>query len=204
MARHVSDYSKNSLQLILDLINHDNGTNLTSEQVELINLVPTPESKEVQVTVNAKRGGGYRGSQDMHYNRVYLTEIPDANTGVGFEFDLTKQSDVLTFLNVGFGVNVGPEDVFVNDNDLTQVDPPVEQEFDVDQIFTLRAKTSSLVWMGQLQFTLTKVRTDLAEIWTVTNLDGLYAPFIWPEVMFTDTDGDLRQRPDGSFRMILA
>lgn len=202
--RHISDFSKTSIEIIIDLINHDNGTAFTSEKITLGPITATPDSKRASLTVFSKRGSGYRGTQDVSYNRLYLNEIPDAETVDELEFNLTKLSDVLTFINVGFGVNIQADDVIVNGTDLAEADPAVVQEFDVSQNFQITAKPGSYVWMGELTFTLTKVRTDLAEVWQITNLDGLYAPINWPDTpMFKDTDGAIRQRPDGSFRVLL-
>ncbi len=202
--RHISDFTKTSNEIIINLINHDNGLALTPEKVDLINLVAVPESKQVQVTVSSKLGSGYRGTQDVTYNRLFLNEIPGSENAGELEFDIAKLSDVLTFINVGFGVNINIEDAAVNDTDLELSDPEVTQEYDVSQDFKITAKDGNLVWMGELTFTLTKIRSALSDIWQVTNLDGLYPPINWPDTaMSTDTDGDMRQRPDGSFRVLM-
>ena len=201
--RHISNFSNTSTGIILDLINHYNGTAFTSEKVDLVNLVPVPESKGVQLTVQSKRGGGFRGSKNVNYNRLYLNEIPDSVTDFEFEVDITKLSDVIAFVNTGYDVNIGADEVTINDTDTLVTDTPVVQEYDVVQQFTIKAKPGSLVWMGELTFSLTKIRSDLADIWQVKTLDGLYPPINWPdEPVFQDVNGNIRVREDGSFRVM--
>ncbi len=201
--RHISNFSNSSTGIILDLINHYNGTAFTSEKVDLVNLVPVPESKAVQLTVQSKRGGGYRGSKNVNYNRLFLNEIPDPVTDFEFEVDIVKLSDVIAFINTGYDVNIGADEVTISDTDTLVTDASVVQEFDVVQQFTIKAKPGSLVWMGDLTFSLTKIRSDLGDIWQVVTPDGLYPPINWPEEpVFKDESGFMRQRPDGSFRVM--
>lgn len=201
MAKHVTDFSRNSHQIIIDLVNEQNGANVPYGAVELIDLVATPESKATRITANSLIGSGYRGSQTFTYNRLYLTEVPDIVQDVTLETELEKLSDVLTFINTGWGINLQPDDVTINGVDLTENDPDVNQEYDVDQKFTLVCLANNPVWMGSLDFTLTKTRVDLSDIVHLRLHDGLYPPMAWPNVpIFGGTGGDVRIREDGSYR----
>lgn len=202
MAKHVTDFTKPSQQIVIDLINEQNGKNLPYEAFQLGEIVPTPDSKATTLTVSSRRGSGYRGSQTFNYNRIGLAEVPNILTGSTQEADLEKLSDLLTWINATWGINLGPSDVTVNGKNLLVEDDPVVQEYDVEQVFTVQAIPVSYVWMGGLEFTVTKTRSDLNDLITVRELDGLYPPQYWPnEPISASADGtSIRVREDGSYR----
>lgn len=206
--RHVSDYTKVSPQILLDLINYSNGTAFTIDKVVLENIVPTGTGTEVTVDVRAGIGSGYFGVVPMVYRRVNLNQIPNAIDPVDYEWDLTNISGVLEFVGTHFGVNLQASDVTVAGIDLETEDPVVSQEYDVPQQFTLTAKTGSLVWVGDISLSIQRTRVDLADVWQIKVLDGLNAPekgFPFPpnSVILIGTNGDVRVRPDGSIRIAL-
>lgn len=202
----VSNYKHTSEQIVLDLINHDNNASITLEQVSFGQITPG-EGQNVQVMLHSKRGGGFTGSVAVNYNRVLLSQIPYANNGQEHECDLSNVSGLLEFVNTLYGVNVNPHDVMIDGQDLLLGDPPVEQAFDVPQTFSVQAKPDSLVWVGSLSLTITKVRINLAQLWQVQILEGINIdpPFPWPEnsSIATDSEGNVRTRPDGSIRTYL-
>lgn len=206
--RHVSDYTKESQQILLDLINHDNGTTLTADKIVLENPTPTGTGTEVTVTVRSAHGSGFSGAVEMTYRRVDLDEVPNALDPVDYEWDLSNISGVLEFVGTHFGVNLQPSDVTVEGIDLENQDPPISQEYDVPQQFTLTAKPGSLVWVGNISLSIQKTRVDLSDVWQITVLDGLNPPsngFPWPagSHVSVGTDGNVRTRPDGSIRLLL-
>ena len=201
MAKHVTDFSKNSHQIVIDLINEQNGKSVAYDAVELINLIGSSSEKPTQITANSTFGSGYYGSQTFTYNRLFLNEVPDIVQNVTLEADIEKLSDVLKFVNTGWGINLQPDDVTVNGIDLTVDDPAVEQVYDESQEFTLQCLESNPVWLGSLNFTLTKTRMDLSDVVQLHIHDGLYPPMSWPnEPILAGTDGEIRIREDGSYR----
>lgn len=205
MATHVSDYLKESKRIVLDLIAHDNNVpagDLMIEHFDWSNPAPF-EDGITEVTLTAKRGSGYSGNQTFNYKRVNITQVPGI-TGMApdEEAEVTKLSDVLAVVNAKFGINLRPEDVLVNGKDLDVADDTVTQEFDVIQDFSLTARANSYVWLGDIAFTLTKIRQALNEVYTVTLLDGLYAPLGTPTgFLIQDEDGTTRMTEDGYIRL---
>jgi hypothetical protein len=205
MTAHVSDFKKSSLDIVLDLINEQNGTSFTHNHMGFSDPIPG-EGKTTSLVVTAKVGSGYRGSYGFNYNRVPLTEVPDLAEEVTHEVDIAKYSDILGFINAKFGVNVGLEDVTVNGVDLTEDDPAYSSEFDEVNSFAIAAKGKSLVWLGSTNLSLTRVRQDLSAVWANNTLDGLYPPgyesIVYPSdaFMVQAPDGSVRTTSDGSIR----
>ena len=206
MAEHVSDFTQASKQIVLDLINGQNpGANLVLEKFDFSAITATGGNggKQVELTVTSKRGSGYRGSQTFNYNRLFLNEMPGIVKEETLERDLLKLSDILTFINETFGMNIDASDVLVNGTDLDVSDPDIEQVFDQAEVFTIEARPTSYVWLGDLMFSLTKVRSDLNDLIVVRVLDGLIAPFDAPDQpIMIDENNFVRTREDGSIRIM--
>ena len=207
MATHVSDYKQESKRIVLDLIAHDNNVSVSDLLIEHFDWSnPTfheGSTNDTEVTLTAKRGSGYSGSQTFNYKRVSITQVPGIDgKAPDEEAEVTKLSDVLAIVNAKFGINLRPEDVLVNGKDLSVADDAVTQEFDVIQDFSLTARQNSYVWQGDIAFTLTKIRQALNEVYTVTLLDGLYAPLGTPTgFLIQDENGTTRMTEDGYIRL---
>lgn len=201
MAQHVSDFKKDSSSIVLDLINEQNGTALTASQVSFSEPV-AGVGKATSLVVSATIGSGYRGTYSFNYNRVDLVDVPNLAEAVTHEYDVTKFSDVLAFINEKFGLNVAAEDLTVEGVDLATDDPAFTGEYDVARDFAIAAKSKSLVWLGNATISLTPVRQDLSATWTNSNPDGLYAPVNYPDnaYMVQSSDGSVRTTSDGSIR----
>lgn len=204
MAQHVSDFKKDSASIVLDLINEQNGTAFTAGQVALGEPV-AGIGKVTTLTVSAKVGSGYRGTYTFDYNRVDLNDVPNLADGTTHEVDIAKYSDVVSFVNNNFGLNISAADVTIDGVDLAVEDPAYSSEFDEVKSFNVAAKGKSLVWLGAVPISLTRVRQDLAAMWTNSNPDGLYAPeaqIVYPQDAYTvqDSSGNVRTTSDGSIR----
>lgn len=201
MTAHVSDFKNDSTGIVLDLINEQNGTSLTREQLSFSDPI-AGDGKSTDLVVTALRGSGFRGTFPVTYNRVELTEVPHLADDETLEADVSKYSDVLTFINGKFGVNVGVTDVTINGVDLSVEDPVVDGQFDETNIYDIVSKVKSLVWLGSTSVKLTPVRQDLGETWPNGNPDGLNAPPSYPSntAMAQGTDGSTRTSTDGSVR----
>lgn len=201
MAQHVSDFKKDSASIVLDLINEQNGKAFTAGQIALGEPV-AGVGKETSLTVTAKVGSGYRGSYTFNYNRVDLTDVPNLADGTTHEVDIAKFSDVVSFVNTKFGLNVSALDVTIDGVDLTIEDPAYTSNYDEVKAFNIAAKGNSLVWLGATPISLTRVRQDLSAVWTNSNPDGLYAPQNYPDnaYMVQSPDGSVRTTSDGSIR----
>lgn len=201
-----SDFSKGSAQAVLDLINRDNNSQLTLEQVDLTNMTPG-EGRAASVTAVAKKYGGFHGQVDLSYNRVGLEEIPSIAQGL-VEFDMSKLSGVFGYFMQIHGVMMDHNDILINDLSLTELenDADVVQEYDVAQDFKITAKPGSLAWQGEVNLQITRTRIDLKDVWDVQVLDGLMNPlkrFTWPAepVSIVDDASSVRMYTDGSVKI---
>lgn len=214
MATHVTDYKKVSKQIALDLINHDNGTSFTEDQVDLqVDQQASSDERLTTVDVAARLGSGYAGALKVTYNRVGLEQIPEISeiTDSAVEHDVVRVSDILGVINTRFGVNIQSDDVhvealFPGDLIFSGDDEVPELAFDEYASYDIRALTSSLVWQGNLALQITRVRQSLKSIWQVDVLNGLNAPeaisFPWPaDPVMADESGAVRTRPDGSIKI---
>lgn len=200
-----TDYTKSSPEILVDLISATNAVppdQLTVEKVDMSAPVTRLDGR-TEVVLTAKRGSGLKGERTVGYDRVNLNQVPGIESmGEDAEGVVEKLSDVLTVINDKFKINLQPEDVMVNGKVLSEADDLVTQEFDVVQDFSLTARANSYVWMGDVAFTLTKVRQALNEVYEVTLLDGLYAPLgRAPGYVLTLSDGYWRTTEEGYIRV---
>lgn len=172
--RHISDYSKLPLDIVYDLINHDNNTSLTVEQF-VLGAPEVVEDNLTSVVATAVRGSGYRGTQQFRYRRVPLKALTDLETGgqTTVIADCASYRDVLDRFNEKYGVNIGIDDVTFDGND---ADASYEQPEGPVVEITITAKTDHLVWFGDTVFKLRSTVALLSDALPVTLLDGLWLP----------------------------
>lgn len=200
-----TDFKKDPEVIILDLINHDNNTQLDLAKVLLTGFNAVNSTKTTTVTVAGKPGSGYSGEKTLTYNRVPVSDIPAVeNAGVSREIELHNYSDILAFINLQFGLNIKNTDVTINGTDLTQSNPAITQNYGVDQSFTVTAVAHSPVWFGSAVLKFTKVKTSIGSVWTMTSVAAPTAPDgqSWPVKSVAITpSGKLIRRPDGTYRV---
>jgi hypothetical protein len=168
----MSDLTKAPDQIVLDLINTDNSTSLTLGLLDFglptVTAGETPE-KNTTLTVTAKAGSGYTGSQVVQYNRVNLSTIPgiaekEATYQLG---DALKVSDLIDEINAMYGIKLVPADYV--DADLPTFEGLPNEEHTVQLV----AAADSLIYIGSLVLTLKSADIELSSVITVTALNGL-------------------------------
>lgn len=175
MARHISDFKKDSFHIVLDLVNEQNGVSLTDRQVDITH-TGTGDAKPTVMHVASKRGSGYRGNVDLDYNRILLAEIPNLAEDVIAVEDINS-GQILEDINLRYGVNISSEEVTVDGADATDTTSPINVGFDeITEVDISALGNKSLVWVGNVKVKYTKLTQLLAEVWQLTNLDGLYPP----------------------------
>lgn len=169
MATHVSNFLQAPEQVLLDLINADNGKSLPLSAVTFgVPAEVTPDEIATTVVASATTGSGYKGSQTFTYNRVPLSFMNTNEPDLVIESEEASVHGLIPFLNTTFGIQLTADDI---------EDTPIEQqEPDVVKQLTITAKAGSLVWHGSVTLDITLPLVDLATLLTVTTLDGLYAP----------------------------
>lgn len=167
-----TDYRQNPDKIVLDLINHDNETNLLLTDVTFGTPVKSdPEVNELEVTlrVNAANGSIYSGYQDVIYNRVRMSFTVENEPGLQIEIgEETTVHDLLPALNNAYGVQFTTDDLV--DGAIPSLSPGDSAKL------TLQAKPGSLVFYGEQDIDITMSLIPLDSVITVTTLDGLYNP----------------------------
>ena len=159
-------------ELLLALINRDNGSALTLSLVDLGAPAASQEvGKNTAVEVTAKAGSGYSGAVTVDYNRLNLqTDIADVATGVTLRFGLGNAESLADFvpeINAALGINLGADDYI--DDDLPEFAGTPNEV----QPASLDAAAGSLAYIGSLAFEIAGNDIALSTVITVTNLSGL-------------------------------
>ena len=176
-----NDLTKLPKEVVIDLINTDNGTSLTSALVSLGVPIVATGGLNTSVTVTAAPGSGYKGSQTVTYNRLALqADIADkflAQTATPprdliFQIgDAKKISDIIPELNTRLNINLTVDDFI--DGDLPAFAGTVNESHDVQVV----AHQDSLCYTSSLTFTLKAEEIELSSVITTTALNGLvYTP----------------------------
>ena len=171
---HVSDFTRPSKQVVLDLINADNAAALTLSVIDLGLPVAAIEGapRNTSITVTAKAGSGYSGSQTLNYNRLQLSVFAagkDLTFSVG---NATTLNDLIDEINALLGINLVEGDDFAD-----VAIPPFQGGIPNETVqVTLTATAESPAYLGSLQINVRSEDLALTDVLTVTDLDGLNAP----------------------------
>jgi len=172
-----SDFTKAPDQIVIDLINADNGTALTTALLQLG--LPTAATggspaRNTELEVSAKAGSGYKGSVVVQYNRLQIQDFvkpgtfPDGlNLPVG---DAENFSDLIPEINTALGINLTAADY---------VDGPIgewEGTPNESKVITIPIAADSLCFLGSLQLTLHAEDIELSSVITNLVLNGLELP----------------------------
>lgn len=186
--RHVSDFTKDEKQIVVDLINFDNsvgtgeeGTHccaLTLEVVELglpVTSVTTGgEERNTDIEVSALPGSGYTGSVTVSYNRLNIADfVPLRVEGGVLKLpvgDATMFADMIPEINVALGINLTTtsyEDGAIGE----WLGQPNEEK-----VITIPMSADNPVYIGSLEVTLMAEDIPLSSIITNMILMGLNLP----------------------------
>lgn len=171
---HVSDFSQNPDQIVLDLINHDNSSALTLELVELgLPLLSGMPEANTELEVTAVSGSGYKGSVTVAYNRLDIQDFVPIMVGDTLVLptgDAENYSDLIGEINVALGINLTESDY---------VDGPIgEWDGIPNETKTIVIPMSADSWVFTNSLTLTLESEDilLSEVIVNTILSGLNLP----------------------------
>lgn len=147
MTVHKSNFKKTSKEILLDLINHENGSNLLARTTSFD--APQPKINRFVTTVirGSPEVDNIFGEVGLTYKRVYLQEL------YSLEMWPTKLTiwdksymHVLDAFNRKYGVNLGFEDLTINGQEITD---SFELEEGKNAFFVFKAKPTSLIWAGE-------------------------------------------------------
>lgn len=172
MADHISDFTKEDDQIVLDLVNHDNETNLSLEQVTLA-ASASDGVGHTTLTVNAVPGSGYSGSHQVEYDKINIQAFVDVMVPDGLvvqQGNAVNISDLLPDINTALGTNIAAPTIV--DSELVWEGTPNELLV-AELLFTA---SGSKVYYGSVSFLVDNNEIPLSSAITTTVLSGLNYP----------------------------
>ena len=172
----ITDFKKLPKQIIVDLINYDNDTNLVEELLTFGIPVVTTTPFNTSLVVSSVPDSNYIGSVTLKYDRIDIATLlgsKSINIPVGSS---TKVSELIPTINDRFGINLTPDDYV--DRDL-----PTLALNDVNEIksFNITISPNSLIFIKELNLYAVSSEILLSSVITRIVLDGLIytePPFI--------------------------
>lgn len=168
---HISDFTKDEEQIILDLINFDNATFFTKEMITLGD--PRNNGATTDLTVTPVLGTGYGGTVDVTYRRLQIQSFMDLYFPGGITLqqgDAVNISDLLGDINTALGIAI-PADAIVDE-------PIGAWEGLPNEIKDLKLtmKPTNRVYIGSGNFKLDGDDITLSSVITQKILTGLNLP----------------------------
>lgn len=170
----MSDLTKLPRAIILDLINADNeGLELLESEVTFADPEVEVGERNTSVLLTAAPSGRFSGTRTIYYNRLDLDEDIVSTGDAVFEKTGAIESiaDLLDAINSRFNLNLTLDEVS------TTTFPEFEDTPGESHTVTITALATSLVYIGEVEVTLTIATVDLATAIAVNELNGLtYEP----------------------------
>ena len=158
-------------QLVVNLINNDNGTTFSSDQLKFDVPILTPKNKHnSKVKVSATPTSRFTGSTYLNYNRIDFNEVA-VHKEKKFEITQTqlKISDLITEIDARFNLKLTSADYI--DGPLPQV---INNNEGVDE-FYIHAANESLVYINKLKIYISIIgQILLSKVLKKTILNGLH------------------------------
>jgi hypothetical protein len=147
------DYKRPPAELVIDLINKDNGTKFTTEQITFgIPKLTLNGRHNTEVIVKATARSYFTGQTKLKYNRVDIADIPGDRSTV-FEINTsieTQLSDLIPAIDARYDLALTPED-YVN-IPLPAIGAGVNEQ----DVVILKAALTSLVFINELNLQITR------------------------------------------------
>lgn len=163
-----------SEQMVIALINRDNGLMLSSADVAITNVrtnpnptpIPNGGDRDTVATALAVFGGDFKENAEITYRRLDATEIFSKVTTVVRPKQQTVASDFLSDINALYGLALERADIVEADVDIT--DLPIS--------FDIKFKPDNPAWVGKFSVTVKRLPIDLASVVTQKTLPVLRYP----------------------------
>lgn len=167
------DLTKSPKEIIVDLINLDNGTTLTADSLLLGTPVPSNNIRyNTSLVLTATSTLKAQGSVTIKYNRKNLQDFTIAPNNLKFELgSATTISDLVDAINAEYSINLTSDDYV--DADLPTL---VELGHYEEKTFTLSAKPISLIYVDEVDLIVFRPRVDgisITSLFAQTVLNGL-------------------------------
>lgn len=160
-------YNKPSTILVLDLINRDNNTNVTFDDIFLYGVKRNNDGdpvRDTRIECRAIEGSPYYGTQFFTYSRVDIGKyFEDFGTVRITPANQKKISDLLPDLNERFELALQAEDIY--DDDLGDYVPPFAVK--------IVPKEHNFAWIGKLEVVIADTAFELGNVLVNNKLNGL-------------------------------
>lgn len=111
MSLFTSDLTQDKEQILLDLINHDNGTNFKVGDFMIEDISPlTSDTHNTRISVLGMRPGKVYGQTQLDYTRPNIGELPNADKCGIYIGDKARFSDLIETLNGILKINLKEDD----------------------------------------------------------------------------------------------
>lgn len=164
----ITDFTKSPEQIIVDLINYDNDTNLLPHLLTFSKPLPRTGSSNTHLIATAIPSAHYTGSVTLDYNRINFADVPGArsiNISIG---TATQISDLIPQINRKYRLNLTPED-YINFQ-LPRFNSDDDEE---SQPFSLVAAPDSLIFINSVVLNIIKDGIYLSSVITKRILNGI-------------------------------
>lgn len=149
----ITDFKKLPKEIIVDLINYDNDTNLEVELLTFGIPVETKSKFNTKLEVSSVPDSNYIGSVTLKYDRIDVASIV-GNSGVNIPIgNASRVSHLIPQINNHFGINLTTDDYI--DSDL----PTLSNSLDEIKSFNITMHPHSLIYLKELN--LYAVRSEL-------------------------------------------
>ena len=162
----ISDFTKPPEDVVIDLINFDNGTAFSPTTLLVVGdpvAIPAapPVFRNTEIIVRPTSTTKKYGTTRLWYNRVALSSVPGLRSiTVAVPPNVFMLSDIIPLVNARYHINLTPAD-YINTNL-----PPIDQ---YSRLVTIQAAPDSLVYNGQLDLVVSIDGSDGVPIDTVVN-----------------------------------
>lgn len=184
------DYKQSPDEILVALINAENDTSFTTNELDLHSLAIAPDPVSGRETFNNVRtslrvdavpGSGYANGVDITYNRINLRDVFPNNDPPGVRYpnstdegyligERSYLADLLADINTKYGINLQATDIFDLSLPVFSGPPPYEPAY-----VRLEIKAGHKVFIGGVNLRILPNDWDLNNIQFV-ELDGLVYP----------------------------
>jgi len=139
------DYKKPPEELVVELINKDNGTKFTTTQISFGIPKSIRGKHNSELVVQATKGSYFTGKVKLKYNRIDIEDIPNRQSRLFLVNGETTLADLIPAIDARFNLNLTPAD-YINIILPTTGNGPNEKEH-----FFLEAAETSLVFINKVR-----------------------------------------------------
>jgi hypothetical protein len=142
------DFTKAPEQLVIDMINNDNGTTLTTDQLTFGIPELSNGKHNSKVLVRATENSKLKGSALIQYNRIDIGKIPNGRSTIFPVTTEIKLSDLVPVINIAYDLRLTPADYI--DIALPSFSNIPNEKLTVDLV----AANTSLIFINKLTLTV--------------------------------------------------